>query len=74
MMNFLIDYKSIEDDVVHIQTRSMLDPNLSDIDFKNKMAWVWTTLNLARKKIIKKVFFAHFLNFSSMNSVTVKCF
>ena len=24
----------------------MSDPPLSDIDFKNKMAWVWTTLNL----------------------------
>ena len=23
----------------------MSDPPLSDIDFKNKMAWVWTTLN-----------------------------
>ena len=23
----------------------MLDPTLSDIDFRNKMAWVWTTLN-----------------------------
>ena len=22
----------------------MSDPTLSDIDFKNKMAWVWTTL------------------------------
>ena len=24
----------------------MLDPNLSDIDFVNKMAWIWTTLNM----------------------------
>ena len=24
----------------------MSDPTLSDIDFKNKMAWVWTTLKL----------------------------
>ena len=23
----------------------MLEPTLSDIDFKNKMTWVWTTLN-----------------------------
>ena len=23
----------------------MSDPTLSDIDFKSKMAWVWTTLN-----------------------------
>ena len=24
----------------------MSDPPLSDIDFKNKMAWVWTTFNV----------------------------
>ena len=24
----------------------MSDPTLSDIDFKNKMAWVWTTLKI----------------------------
>ena len=27
------------------QCRCMSDPTLSDVDFKNKMAWVWTTLN-----------------------------
>ena len=48
MTNFYIDPKSIEDDVIHIQSRSMSDPCLSDIDFKNKMAWVWTTLNLVK--------------------------
>ena len=37
-----MDSKSI--DVIQIQARSMSDPPLSDIDFKNKMAWVWTTL------------------------------
>ena len=36
--------KSIEHDVIEIQSRSMSDPSFSDIDFKNKMAWVWTTL------------------------------
>ena len=41
-MNFLIDSKSIEDDVIQIQSRSMLDPTLSDIEFNNKMAWVWS--------------------------------
>ena len=40
--NFSIDSKSIEDEV--IQSRSMSDPPLSEFDFKNKMAWVWTTL------------------------------
>ena len=44
MMSFLIDYKSIEDDVIQIQSRSMSDPTFSDIDFKIKMAWIWTTL------------------------------
>ena len=43
MMNFLIDSISNEDDVIQIQSRSMSDPLLSDIDFKNKMAWVRTT-------------------------------
>ena len=40
-----IDFKLIESDVIEIQTRSMLDPPLTDIGFKNIMAWVWTTLN-----------------------------
>ena len=30
---------------IQIQSRSMSDPPLSDIDFKNKMAWIWTTPN-----------------------------
>ena len=29
-----------------IQSRSTSDPTLSDIDFKNEMTWVWTTLKL----------------------------
>ena len=33
-----------EDDVIQIQSRSMSDLTLSDIDFKNKMALVRTTL------------------------------
>ena len=40
MMNFWIDSKSIEDDVIQIQSRSMSDPTSSDIDFKHKMALV----------------------------------
>ena len=39
-----IDSKSIEYDVIEIQSRSMSDPTLSDNDFKNRMTWVWTTL------------------------------
>ena len=42
MMNFLIDSKSIEDEIIKIQSRSVSDPSLSDIDFKNEMAWIWT--------------------------------
>ena len=43
-----IDSKSIEQDIIEIQSRSMSDPTFSDIDLKNKMAWVGTTLNLVR--------------------------
>ena len=39
-LNFLIDSKSIEDDIIEIQSRSMSDPTFSDIDFKTEMAWV----------------------------------
>ena len=41
----------IEDDVIQIQSRSMSDPALSDIDFKNKMALVWTTLKKNRFRL-----------------------
>ena len=44
MMNFLIDSKSIEDNVIEIQSRAMSDPIFPDFDLKNKMAWVWTAL------------------------------
>ena len=40
--------KSIEYAVIEIQSRSISGPTLSDINFKNKMAWVRTTL---KKKI-----------------------
>ena len=33
-----------EDDFIQIQSRSLSDPPLYDIDFKDKMAWVWTSL------------------------------
>ena len=38
--------KSIEYDVIEIQSRFMLDTFLSDIYFKNEMARVWTTLKI----------------------------
>ena len=41
--------KSIEDEDIQIQSRFMSDPSLSDIDFKNKMALVWTTLKILIK-------------------------
>ena len=34
---------------IQFQSRSMLNPTVSDIDFKNTIAWVWTTLNLNRR-------------------------
>ena len=37
--------KSIEDDVIQILKRSVSDSTFSDIDFKNEMVWVLTTLN-----------------------------
>ena len=48
MMNFQIDSKSIEDDFIQFKSRSKSDPTLSDIDIKNKMAWVWTALKKYR--------------------------
>ena len=41
-LNFKIDSKSIGDEDIQVQSRSMSDPTLSDIDFKDKMAWVWS--------------------------------
>ena len=48
MMNFWIDSNSIEDNVIRIQSRFMSDPTFSDIDFRNKMALAWTTLQILR--------------------------
>ena len=45
-MTFKINSRSIADDVIQIQSRSLSDPPLSEIDFKNKIAWVWTNLNI----------------------------
>ena len=48
MINFEIDSKSIEEDV--IQSRSSSDPTLPDIDFKNDMAefnsWVQMVIQI----------------------------
>ena len=45
---------------IQIHSRSISDPPLSDIDFKNKMAWVWTTLNL---KVTVKIKFVNSIVF-----------
>ena len=37
---FLIDLE------IQFQSRSMSDPTFSDIDFRNKVAWAWTTLKV----------------------------
>ena len=42
----------------------MSDPTLSDIDFKNKMAWVWTTLKILPSK--KKSFFTMWKNIKNL--------
>ena len=36
------------------ECRSISDPTISDIDSKNKMAWVWSTLKTAQKTIFPK--------------------
>ena len=75
MMNFLIDSKSIKDDVIQIQSRSMSDPRHSDIDFKYKMAWVWTTLKLSaiEENIRLKPFFIRFQFHRKPSFVKVGC-
>ena len=37
-----------------MQSRYLSDLTLSDIDFKNKMAWVWTTLKFYNFETHKK--------------------
>ena len=55
MMNFWIDSKSIEDDVIQIQSRYMSDPTLCDIDFKNKTLQILSTCARPKKKKSVKV-------------------
>ena len=40
---------------IRIQSRSMSDPPFLDIDFKNKMAWVWTTLKISRVELTFRI-------------------
>ena len=41
--------KSVQvgDDVIQFKIRSMSDPTLFDINFKNKVAWILTTLKMS---------------------------
>ena len=52
----LFQTTTIEDEVIQIQSRSMSDPPLFDIDFKNKIAWVWTTINSYASNWVKVIF------------------
>jgi len=36
---------------IQMQSRSISDPPLSDIDLKNKMTWVWTSLKFVPPKL-----------------------
>ena len=75
MMNFETNSKSVEDNVIQVQGRSMSDPPFFDIDFKNKMAWVWTTLknSFSAFKISLKNGFTSIWSFLTFN-VTIVCF
>ena len=44
--SYLYRLKSIEDEILQIQSRSMSDPTFSDIDFKKEITWVWITLKI----------------------------
>ena len=56
MIKFWMDSKSIEDEVIQIQSRSMSDPPLSDIDFENRMAWVRTKDGCVFSMVIRSKF------------------
>ena len=55
LWNLISRSKLIEDGVIYIQSRSMSDPPLSDIDIKHKMAWVWTTLKNCEIKMTYEI-------------------
>ena len=50
-----INSKSINYDFIVIQSLSLSDPTFSDIDFKYRMAWVWTTLKRAILNLLRIV-------------------
>ena len=42
MATFFIDFDSIWKFFIQFKSRFMSDPTLFDINFKNKIAWVWS--------------------------------
>ena len=67
------------DPQIYFQSRSMSDPTLSDIHFKNKMALVWTTLNgyvehnLSLNTSINIRIFWHDIFVTTMSQMSNKC-
>jgi len=55
MSSFSIDFESIQNFIILFQSRCMSDPTISDIDFKNIMAWVCTTLKVSSSGILRTV-------------------
>ena len=51
-----IDFETIKKFIIQFQSRSMSDPTISDIDFKDKMALVHPL-----KKIFELILMQHFL-------------
>ena len=47
-----IDVESFWKFIIPFQSRCMSDPTFSDIDFKNKMAWVWKPLSIIVKEVL----------------------
>ena len=64
----LIDFESIF--IILFQSRCMSDPSISDIDFKNKMALIWTTLKIEILEL--ESFFYEILLFMENNCITLK--
>ena len=54
---------------IQFLSRSMSDPPLSDIDFKDKMDWVWTTLKMIILSFSQKSFSGHEIWFFLENDV-----
>ena len=73
-----IDFASLQKFIIQFQSRCMSDPNLSDIDFKNKMTWVWTTLKNENFEFSRNLYLGaiswKFSNFYKMRLVPFQCY